>query len=154
MVKASADDPSPDTIEVQSRVMESARGLCYKNKFLFFIGADTEDPSKDAIYYKNIPRTGEVHSVVNKVAGGFEGLAGVGSYDEFIYVADSRGVQAIEAFQNGDFSEPRPLNLELRGRIDESAPSPTRMVIVALGGLNGVYMSLSLLMMVLALILF
>lgn len=134
--------------------MESARGLSYKNKFLFFIGEDTEDPDKDAVYYKNIPRTGEVHSVVNKVAGGFEGLVDVGSYDEFIYVADSRGIMAIEAYQNGDFSEPRPLNLELRGRINELAPSPKHMVIVALGGLSGIYLSLGLLMMLLAVILF
>ena len=66
---------------------------------MFFIGTDSNDTTKDAVYYKNIPRTGEVHSVVMKVAGGFENVVSVASYDEFIYVADGeKGIVAIEAY--------------------------------------------------------
>ena len=155
VAKAAADAPGEDTIEVQSKALESARGLDYKNQFLFFIGEDTNDSSKDAVYYKNIPLSGEVHQVVNKVAGGFDNLVSVASYDEFIYVADGEtGIFAIEAYQDGSFSEPRQFNLEMRGRLDENAPAPTQMVIVALGGLNGLYLSVTLLMCLVALNLF
>lgn len=60
------------------------------------------------------------------MAGGFDNLVSVASYDEFIYVADGEtGIFAIEAYQDGSFSEPRQFNLEMRGRLDENAPAPT-----------------------------
>ena len=102
-----------------------------------------------------MPRTGEVTGVVNRVIGGYEDLVSVATLDEFIYVADStEGIFAIESYADGTFSEARPITLRTGDAEDSLAPMPTTMVIFALGGLQGVYFSLSILLCLCALDLF
>ena len=156
--KASADRPSEDSIEQESKALEEASSLFYSGEFLFFISADNNKEnatSTSAVYYKNVPRTGEVTGVVNRVIGGFEDLVSVVTLDEFIYVADSTvGIFAIESYRDGTFSEPRPITLKTGDAEDSVAPMPTTMVIFALGGLQGLYFSLSILVCLCALDLF
>ena len=64
--------------------------LFYKNEFLFFIATneDGQTSYKD-VFYKNVPKTGEVTDIVTRVTEGLDGLVSVSALDEFIYVACS-----------------------------------------------------------------
>ena len=87
--------------------------------------------------------------------GGFEDLVAVAKLDQFIYVADSeQGILAIESYADDTFSEPRPIALNTGDAEDSVTPMPTTMVIFALGGLQGLYLSLSILVCLCALNLF
>lgn len=138
ILKASADSPSDDSVIQESRVFDEVSNLHYSNEFLFFIATDygQNSTSTSAVYYKNVPKTGEVTSVVNKVIDGFQNLVSVAVFDEFIYIADStQGIFAIEAYTNGTFSERRTITLNTGDILHPEAPKPTTMVTFTLGGL-------------------
>lgn len=65
---------------------------------------------RTAIYYKKLPKTGEIIKEVDIIANGFSEIVSIGSFGNYIYVADSElGFYAIEHLPDGDFSEPRPM---------------------------------------------
>lgn len=155
--RGSSDDPMDSSIEKESKVFDNVNHLFYGNEFLFFTGPgnSTNTTSRAAIYYKNVPKTGEISSVVHRVIDGFEDIISVTAIDEFIYFADSNlGIFTVEAYQDGTFSEARPITLHTGDALKPVAPMPTTMVIFALGGMQGIFFSLSVLMALLALNLF
>jgi len=99
--------------------------LCYSKEILYFSGgeateqdgddsdSDSEEETKNsAIYYKNMPKTGEIGMETKLISEKFRDVVSISVVDKFIYVADqSKGMYAIEAFENDEFSEPRKMNL-------------------------------------------
>jgi len=155
--RGSSDDPMDTSVEKESKVFDNVSHLFYGNEFLFFVGPgnSTNTTSRAAIYYKNVPRTGEITPIVHRVIDGFEDIISVTAIDEFIYFADSNlGIFTVEAYQDGTFSEARPITLHTGDALKPVAPMPTTMAIFALGGMQGIFFSLSVLMALLALNLF
>ena len=155
--RGSADDPTEESVENESKIFDNVCHLFYGNEFLFFIGPgnSTNTTSKAAIYYKNVPKTGEITPIVNRVIDGFTDLVSVTAIDEFIYFADSNlGVFAIEAYPDGTFSEARPITLHTGDTLKPIASMPTTMIIFAMSGMHGIFISLSVIMTLLALNLF
>ena len=155
--KGSSDDPMESSVEKESKIFDNASHLFYGEEFLFFIGPgnSTNTTSRSAIYYKNVPKTGEITPIVHRVIDGFEDLVSVTAIDEFIYFADSElGIFAVESYQDGTFSEARPISLHTGDALKPVAPMPKTMVIFALGGIHNIFFSLSVLMALLAFNLF
>lgn len=152
--RASADDPSIDSVEKECKLFEEASGLFYRKEFLFFIAPGNKTDEK-AIYYKSVPRTGEITPVVNKVVDGFKALVSVSTLDEFIYFADSEvGIVAVESYHDGTFSEGRVISLNTGDVTDPVAPMPQTMVIFAMGAIHNIVFGFSILAGLLAINLF
>lgn len=116
--RASADEPNSKTIQVVSKALDNAHAMCYKHNFLFFAGLDEADSAtsgseKSAIYYKNMPRSGEVSDNAKLIAGGFSDIVAISNLGSHIYIADkSQGLFSIEALPEDEFSTPKQISIE------------------------------------------
>ena len=117
--RARVDEPHSKTIQVVSQAVDEAHALCYKHNFLFFVGPadDTDSAASEsessAIYYKNMPRSGEVSDTTKLIASGFSNIVSISSLGGYIYVADNfKGLYSIEAFPEDEFSAPKPIVIE------------------------------------------
>lgn len=83
---------------------------------MFFSAANSTEAEQaeksaknSAIYYKSVPKSGDVTREMKMIASSFVDVVAIGAFNSIIYVADSaKGFFAIEIFEM-DFSEPRPL---------------------------------------------
>lgn len=91
--------------------------------------------NSDAIYHKKLPKNGEIVKDVQIIANGFSDVVAIGALAEFIYIADSElGFYAIEHLPDGDFSDPRPMELAKEDTFGK--PKPKAMVVFKLGALT------------------
>ena len=118
VMEASADSPNPASAKIVSKLLASAGSLCYSRNFLFYSGPDAtleNDAENSAVYYKRLPRSGEIAKDLKMIGTGFTDVVAIGSFDNsFVYIADADlGFFAMEAFENDEFSEPVPIPMTI-----------------------------------------
>jgi hypothetical protein len=83
--RARADLPNSNTIQVVSKKLNAAYSLCYKQEFLFYSAQDSNSTIPEdgnmAIYYKNMPKSGEISADLRMIANGFEDIVSIGTFD-------------------------------------------------------------------------
>lgn len=157
--EAQADDPNAAEIKTVTKIVDSASSLCYSKEILYFSGGEAaeqdggndddesgEETKNSAIYYKNMPKTGEIGMETKLISDKFRNVVSISVVDKYIYIADqSHGMYAIEAFENDEFSEPRRINLTFTANSEEkqTSPKPQAMLVFTLDAVFGASVSLA-----------
>ena len=102
MYRAQADVTG--TIEVESDYFEDYGSLYYKSNELFYSGEDST--GTEYVLMKPVVHGEEKSNIIVDIAG-VTSTKGIGSFDTFVYFCDQGNMFAVEAYQNGSYSEPR-----------------------------------------------
>lgn len=155
IIRGKADIPDSTTTQAVTMSIDAAYCLRYQNEFLFYAGADSTvaesvSGQRPALYYKNMPKSGEITTRAKMISNQFEQIVSIGSFDtQFIYVADAvKGFFAIESFKDDQFSAPRPIEITVSGQT--GALKPTSMVVFTLDAVVNFTLSLTATLLVIS----
>ena len=101
-----------------------------------------------AIYFKAVPKSGQVSQQINFVTDQFQDVVSLSTIDNFIYVADGEeGFYAIESKPDGTYSSPITLPLKSTDSsynfsTQADLPRPVAMVVFAMSAVRSAAVSL------------